>query len=199
MISTSLLPAIFSVLLLTGADQGQVNHAIQRGVNYLKSIQQADGSWTHTQSTGSTALVALTLLECDTPIDDPAIRKAASYLRLSSVNLGHTYSLALCILFFDRLGEADDENLIRTLAKRLVAGQNAYGGWSYTCPVIGAVEDDTNTERPRRSALDNQGAERPRPGFAPRQGPPANPMDMDLRPNVAAPFGTGDNSRSCRR
>src|SRR5205085_1466861 len=88
-----------------------------------------------------TALAALTLLECEVPADDPSIQKAAQAVREASVSLTHTYSLALSILFLDRLGTPGDEAFIESMAVRLLAGQNDAGGWSYDCPLIGDQQE----------------------------------------------------------
>src|SRR5207302_3016521 len=75
------------------------------------------------------------LLECRVPVDDPAVLKAAGYVRN---NVGHlkdarheTYQLSLAILFLDRLGDPKDRVLIQGMALRLLAGQNDAGGWTY--------------------------------------------------------------------
>lgn len=117
----------------------QIKTAIARGVAFLKDLQRGDGIWQH-HEIGATALAALTLLECEVPANDPAIRKAAAAVRQASIDLSHTYSLALCVMFLDRLGDADDFPLIESLTVRLMAGQNANGGWTYHCPTISMQE-----------------------------------------------------------
>jgi uncharacterized protein (TIGR03067 family) len=123
-------------------DEAAVTKAIARGVAYLKQSQNKDGVWTRQASgtIGATALAGLALLECGVPADDPVIRKAARALRDGAIPLTDTYSIALCILFFDRLGEAGDSPLIESLMGRLRAGQAADGGWSYECPGIADAE-----------------------------------------------------------
>ncbi len=116
------------------ADKDAIDRAVDRGVKELKSIQEGDGGWPHTQKAGATALAALTLLECGVPIDDPAITKAAKVIREAAPTLTYTYTMALSILFLDRLGEAVDQSLIESLTARLMAGQNRNGGWGYACP-----------------------------------------------------------------
>ena len=110
-----------------------------KGVKYLKDHQNVNGTWGvgAVQSVGYTALPGLTLLECGVSPKDPAVQKAAGFVRKHIPNLtGHheTYELSLAILFLDRLGETTDKALIRTMALRLVAGQTAAGGWSYELP-----------------------------------------------------------------
>ena len=90
----------------SSADQEAVTIAIERGVIYLKGLQQANGSWDHDgHSVGATALAGLTLLECDVEKTDPIIQKAAQFVRQGSISLGYTYSISLAILFLDRTAE----------------------------------------------------------------------------------------------
>jgi hypothetical protein len=107
----------------------------------LKKRQETDGTWSFPKHhTGATALAALTLLECDVPATDAAIVQAVKALRPATLDLTDTYSLALAILFLDRLDDPGDVPLIQSLAVRLLAGQDAQGGWTYDCPPIGRDE-----------------------------------------------------------
>jgi hypothetical protein len=133
-----------ATLLATNAparavDPADVKDAIDRGVTYLRRWQGPNGKWPHTEI-GATALAGLTLLECGAKPDDKAVQQAADAVRSASLSVTHTYSIALSILFLDRLGDAGDVPLIESLMVRLLAGQNAEGGWSYTCPSISAAE-----------------------------------------------------------
>jgi hypothetical protein len=127
---------------VTAEQQKNINAAIQKGVRYLKGIQQAQGSWTtkSRHEVGYAALPGLTLLECEVPAKDPVVQRAAVFVRRASVNLTDTYDLALAILFLDRLGERSDHVLIQQLALRLVAGQKESGGWGYDCPLLSLPE-----------------------------------------------------------
>lgn len=126
------------VMVLAEAEQKKVDAAIDKGVRYLKSVQQKNGTWLNwgKHVVGYAALAGLTLLECDTPTDDPAVKKAAAFVRTYTANLNQTYDLSLAILFLDRLGDRKDRALIQQLAVRLVAGQSANGGWTYECPIL---------------------------------------------------------------
>ncbi len=121
-----------------GVPEG-VDRAVERGVGYLKAQQNADGTWPRPEI-GATALAGLTLLECGVPVNDPAVQKAADAVRRASVNLTHTYSLALSVLFLDRLGDPADVPLIESMTVRLMAGQDANGGWTYQCPNVSDAE-----------------------------------------------------------
>lgn len=123
-------------------EQEQVNPAIDRGLHWLKEHLKANGSGRRSaHDVGLAALPALTLLECGVPADDDAIQKALHHVRQAMPRLHQTYELALAILFLDRLGDPADENLIQTCALRLVAGQRASGGWTYTCPLFTQTEE----------------------------------------------------------
>jgi hypothetical protein len=134
------LGLVLSGLLLLGgagpaAAQAPKNEdlakAIQKGVAYLKKIQKEDGSFPHEQAAGGTALAGWTLLECGVRPEDPSVQKAAAFFRKQLPTLDHMYSLTLGIFFLDRLGDQADIFLIEVMSARLMATQNAYGGWPY--------------------------------------------------------------------
>lgn len=119
-----------------GLTQQKINDAIDRGIVYLRSSQQAVGTWGQGHGVGHAAIGGLTLLECKVPATDPAVQRAAMYVRANVGNLNMTYELSLAILFLDRLGDKKDRTVIQGLAMRLLAGQNDCGGWSYNCPIL---------------------------------------------------------------
>ncbi len=119
-----------------GPEAPRVNDAIARGVRYLKEQQARDGSWPGGPVIGYTAIAGLTLLECQVPADDPAVVRAANFIRGHVADLNRTYELSLAILFLDRLGSPRDRTLIQGMALRLLAGQNDAGGWTYVCPLL---------------------------------------------------------------
>jgi len=142
--------------------QKRVDKAIDDGILYLKSAQNVFGTWTIAQDhpLGYAALGGLTLLVCGMPADDPAVEKAANFVRARCPTADGTYEIALSILFLDKLGEVKknqapaepgvakkgsragtntakrDRNLIEILALRLIAGQSPTGGWTYKCPML---------------------------------------------------------------
>ncbi len=126
----------FSKQSITGLDQQKINAAIEKGVAYLKQSQNANGTWASGHGVGYAAIGGLTLLECDTPAKDPAVQRAAAFVRAHTAKLNSTYELSLAVLFLDRLGDSRDRPLIQGMALRLLAGQNDCGGWTYTCPPL---------------------------------------------------------------
>jgi hypothetical protein len=132
---------------LSKEEQAKVNKAIDQAVAYLKRTQGEDGDWPRARDywsnsylIGQCLLTTYALLEAGVPTDDPVVQKAADYIRPKIRKSEETYELSLGVLFFDRLGNPKDKQLIQTLALRLVAGQHRTGGWNYRCPTL--REDD---------------------------------------------------------
>src|SRR5262245_23797620 len=103
-------------------EQRFIDRAIEQGVAALRRAQAPNGKWNYTE-VGATALAGLALLECDAKAGDPAVRAAAAAVRQASPSLGHTYSIALAILFLERLEDPGDQTIIEVLGLRLMAGQ----------------------------------------------------------------------------
>ena len=127
---------------LTAAEQTKVDAAVGRGVAYFskKSLtgDQLSANISQTavnasSGTGWVGLAGLTLLHCDVATKDSAVQKAAEVVRKGVPELLNTYEMGACIWFLDRLNEPADRKLIQTLALRLVASQQADGGWPYFC------------------------------------------------------------------
>lgn len=80
-----------------------IDQAVDRGVKWLKSQQQGDGSITDNgygvgsaQGTGATAMSALALMHSGVPPEDPAVKKAFAYL--AGKKLNQSYDLALYLM-----------------------------------------------------------------------------------------------------
>jgi hypothetical protein len=123
-------------------DQDTIDKSVKAGVAALRQGQDQTGRWHAYQDVGMTALAALTLLECDVPADDKAVQLAAEFVRKGAVTEKQTYSLALAILFLDRLGDPADQALIESMTVRLLGGQTRAGGWTYDCPEPSAREQE---------------------------------------------------------
>jgi hypothetical protein len=155
-------PAPGQVVPLTVTEQRRVQEAIDRGVAYLRRTQLPTGSWIIGKegvaedyappyfAAGFAGLGGLALLDCGVPAGDRAVQAAARYIRLSGPRLFRTYDLTLALLFLDRLGDARDQPLIRSLALRLAAGQTTLGGWGYNCPILNTSQEKKFTETLRK-------------------------------------------------
>jgi hypothetical protein len=74
-------PPLKPTVVVSAEEQHRVDGAIARGVWFLKEHQSPDGTWSENRALGYTALAGLTLLECGLPADDPAVQKAAAFVR----------------------------------------------------------------------------------------------------------------------
>jgi hypothetical protein len=198
---------LLSSLSSFAADPEAIKAATERGITSLRRHQGQNGAWDHQHPIGATALAALTLVECEVDRDDVSIQKAADYLRSAIITptfTYSTYSISLAIMFFDRLGDPDDEELIKVLGRRLLRGQNAAGGWSYECP-FDAEDHRRLTTKPKQAAKnggnvdDGQNITRPgnpsAPGFQQRI-PPGVGVGDGGAPQFAGINPEGDNSNT---
>jgi hypothetical protein len=140
--------------------QKEISASVDRGVAYLRK-RMAEGGKFYAMGDpdggahpGAVALVGLTLLECGAQPSDPDVQKAVAQVRNRAPDLRFTYAIAVSILFLDRLNadrvkdpNPKDRALIRTLALRLIAGQNPSAGWSYFCRVLGGSDEQQLLER----------------------------------------------------
>jgi hypothetical protein len=186
-------------------DKDAVNAAIERGVAYLKKTQRKDGRWIYMRlggdfkiggisrdeeaavnghmDVGVTALSGLALLEAKLSAKDPAIQKAAEFVRAGTAELTWTHSIGLTILFLDRVGDANDIPLIKTLAARLLLAQGSDGGWGYQCTKL-SVDTVSRWDTPEKFA---QELARPRPRER-QSGPGAYGFGGSMTENSCSEF-----------
>jgi hypothetical protein len=128
------VPAPSKLTFPSSVPAEKIDAAVERGVAWFR---EHPGEWlVGNHSLGRIALPSLALLESGVDPDDPQIRRAAERVRELAPSHPATYEISLAILFLDRLGDPDDESLIRRLAARLIAGQTTTYGWSYTCRLL---------------------------------------------------------------
>ena len=120
-------------------DPVAVKQAIDRGIEYLKRRQNADGSWVvegGNERCGSTAIVVIAMRSCGVSPNDPSIVNAMRYLRaFPGEQSGRIYSLALQTIAFCVVDPERDLALIRqnvALIERQQSTRNEHsGGWRY--------------------------------------------------------------------
>ena len=131
--------------------QAQINGAIQRGTQYLKTQQHRDGSWTGARfglyRAGPTAFCAYTLVESGISANDPSIRLALAYLREHPPTM--TYSAGALLLLLAEIHaqrelSPDLLELAEATLTKLVDWENTgvRGSWGYP---TGAI-DLSNTQ-----------------------------------------------------
>jgi len=115
--------------------QKQIDRAVAGGAQWLAATfaSGATNRGNDTHGVALSAIAGLAMLEANVPVNAPAIRNVAAYVRQSAPGDNRTYSLATSILFLDKLGYPSDRMLIQFLALRLIAGQMSNGAWSYNC------------------------------------------------------------------
>ena len=150
--SISLLAAtvIFATAPLCRAQSpDQVNQAINRGIDFLKS-KQRNGRWEDygPYTGGTTALAVVALHSCDVPADDARIESALKYLRTLPPEA--TYVVALQTMALAAAGGKKDYPIIKRNAEWLITDGRRLGGqWSYGSgmgPVGIASGDNSNTQ-----------------------------------------------------
>lgn len=141
--------------------------AIEEGVQWLKSRQKADGSWSLKQYPAITALATRAILEDPSrPADrmDPAAVKGLAYVAscarpdggiycLIPVEKGGSltnYNTSISLLALDAAHETEYEPLIRAGRSYLIRTQHLdrddyYGGWGYDASRKNPHADMTNT------------------------------------------------------
>jgi len=76
---------VFLPVFATALDKKAVDAAVKKGVEFLKSQQKPDGSWTGLRAKsypmGYTALALLALLKAGVSPEDECIKKGFDYLR----------------------------------------------------------------------------------------------------------------------
>jgi len=123
--------------------EAEVDRSIQRGVGYLRTVIK-------TNEFGQCRyLIAYTLLKTGTPPNDPFIVETVNELKeklaASQVSLpDHYYNAGIAGLLFDTLGGEQYQPQLAALAKYIMAGQRANGGWYYPDLLPGQSVGDTS-------------------------------------------------------
>jgi len=120
-------------------DAVAVQEAIDRGIAYLRSTQNARGGWKEYvgQNGGLSSLCTLAMLTAGVSADDPAIRSALAYLR--RLEPTDTYAVSLQTLVFCQVGAPGDlvriRRNVRWLESEQMRGDGNFdgrlGGWNY--------------------------------------------------------------------
>lgn len=113
--------------------QSEINRAIARGVEHLRTTQTLEGRWTWTgrgrkTRPGATALALYAMLKSGVPADDPAVLRAAA--ALEGMQIKSTYDSAAAILAFVAHGRSLHDERIAALTAQLVREQ-FQGYWGY--------------------------------------------------------------------
>lgn len=129
---------------LTAEEEAKVKAMKGVALAWFKKAQERDGNWAP-MGIEFTGLAGLALIECGVPVSDPVVQKAAVNVRKSFLEfrkdvpvIKDPYPICFSMLFLNKLGDPQDEALIKHLTMRIVLNQSVNGGWGYDCPLIPA-------------------------------------------------------------
>jgi len=112
--------AMLLPMFATAVDKKAVEAAVKKGVEFLKSQQKPDGSWTGVRAKGFpmgyTALALLALLKAGVSPDDECIKKGFDYLR--KLPFQKVYSVSLLILALEALYEPPSLKKVKEAGKK---------------------------------------------------------------------------------
>ncbi|MCA9116137.1 MAG: terpene cyclase/mutase family protein [Planctomycetaceae bacterium] len=159
---TRLLPSCLAVLMTAALLSPAVARAAEldeqatrlrsEGVNFLKTTQAEDGSWTAPQAVGISGLITTALLESGVPADDPTIAKALAFLESHVQKDGgiyvegsrhRNYETCICMMTFRAADQEKKYGPILKQAEKFLRGlqwdegeglestDTAYGGAGY--------------------------------------------------------------------
>jgi hypothetical protein len=112
------------------AFEGQVQAAIGRGVDWLLSQQELDGSWRYQEPhyrSGAAALAAYTLLRCGLRRDHPSVERAIAYCLANPPD--RTYTLGVQLMALGAHDPVGHRAAIERLTAELLGIQTR--GWAY--------------------------------------------------------------------
>lgn len=105
----------FAGTSLAGPDLARIKKTRTDAVNFLRTTQEDDGSWTTSNSPGVSGLVLFSLLENGLPVDDPTVAKGLKHLESFIRDDGgvyakdskhRNYETCISLLVFARADEA---------------------------------------------------------------------------------------------
>ncbi|VTS06072.1 hypothetical protein [Tuwongella immobilis] len=148
LLAAFLVLSIVSEISAQAIRETDIQAAVKRGADYLKQYYAGQGGNGLNfggggavvgggHPSGERSLAAVAMLEAGIPATDPVIQAMAKFVREDAIAQTKTYEVSLAIMFLDRLGDSKDKPLIQMLALRLLAGQNANGGWTYSA--VGSI------------------------------------------------------------
>jgi len=110
--------------------RGEIDQAIDNGVEYLLEQQVRDGSWgMHGDYVGGRGGLCLyTLLQCGVSRNHPSVQRAVAYL--DTCEPTHTYATTCMILALDALRDGRKKR-IEQLVRKLISWQRPSGMWAY--------------------------------------------------------------------
>ena len=152
LLTLAVLATITNQAVALGPDADALRESRTRGINFLRTTQSDDGSWTQPNAVGITALVTTSLLRSGLDNDDPTIKKALANLEsfrqddggiYASSSKHRNYETSIALLAFQAANNDGryDETISRAVAflkglqwdesEGIDPSDTAYGGAGY--------------------------------------------------------------------
>jgi hypothetical protein len=174
-----------------GVDQGRVDKAITKGVEFLKS---APSPGAHREIANCDELILLTLITAGLPDNDAKYKELLEKALTSK--LERTYKVCLLAMSLEEIDRVKYQNRIWQCGQFLCDNQAPNGQWSYGEPSV--FVEDVPTSAPRKD-ISTGGGVAARPKYD-----PSLPFDAKIKPKVTRklpvkkqrPGVAGDDSNS---
>ena len=111
---------------------GDVNRAVDRGLNFLRQAQQGNGSWPYSApqyEPGLTALAVMALLNAGVPKHDKSVQNGVRYILRKGAT--YTYSVGLVIIVLAEVDHVRYRAVIKKYTDWLARSQGRDGTWTY--------------------------------------------------------------------
>jgi hypothetical protein len=137
----------FVVVAVEQRQEDPRKNAIDRGIRFLRDIEDGKGNFEHTwriaraRAGGVTALAVVALLKAGVPANDPLIQRCLKYLRTKPPE--QTYTVGLQTMAFCLAGEKEDRQLVQRNLKWL-AETRVDGGWGYDASRVAPPDHSIN-------------------------------------------------------
>ena len=192
MIAVLLLSSVLCAQDKKGAppkiDQGKVDGAIKRGVEYLKS---QIGKYGTINKRRSEELILWTLTHAGVPESDPDFEKLLKIVL--ETPLEWTYNVSLQAMILEELDRVKYQARIAQCAQFLVDNQCKNGQWSYGEPDLNAKDTPSLGAAPK--AVASGGGKAPKPGNPGTRTKPKVVRHWPVKQLKTGP-AAGDNSNS---
>jgi squalene-hopene/tetraprenyl-beta-curcumene cyclase len=145
----------------TGPDPKDVESAVEKGYEFLKSRQKTDGSFEPARGgPGTTALIVAAIIRLGKPIDDPVVAKALVFLEKSVQKDGGiynkflaNYTTSIALVTFKEANKDGKYNAVIANATKFLKSiqqggsdtELPFGGFGYDAPGAKSRPDASNT------------------------------------------------------
>jgi len=162
-VAALLLATPRAAVALDDAHWRKADAAIDKGIAYLRSTQNEDGSWTPRPGPAVTALILTVMLDQpDIASDDPAVQKAVDYILQFVQDDGGiydrilaNYNTAICLSALSRINDRPD------VARAIEGAKKFLGELQWTSEPIPGTDQTVDEDHPYYGGVGYGGSGRP--------------------------------------